>query len=194
MNGLEKITGRIQTDAQCEMDALEREARTKADLLLAAGRERADALMAEGRQQNEALAASQKARLVSAANMESRQMVLQAKQSCIDAVFDQAKARLLALPAAEYTEFLAKWVANAAETGTEELIFSAGTRNEIGQQVANRANQLRPGAAFALSGETREIDGVILRRGNVEINGSLSAHFQLLRERMASEVAQVLFS
>ena len=25
MNGLEKITGRIQTDAQCEMDALERE-------------------------------------------------------------------------------------------------------------------------------------------------------------------------
>ena len=151
MNGLEKITGRIQTDAQCEMDALEREARTKADLLLAAGRERADALMAEGRQQNEALAASQKARLVSAANMESRQMVLQAKQSCIDAVFDQAKARLLALPAAEYTEFLAKWVANAAETGTEELIFSAGTRNEIGQQVADRANQLRPGAAFVLS-------------------------------------------
>ena len=126
--------------------------------------------------------------------MESRQMVLQAKQSCIDAVFDQAKARLLALPAAEYTEFLAKWVANAAETGTEELIFSAGTRNEIGQQVADRANQLRPGAAFVLSGETREIDGVILRRGNVEINGSLSAHFQLLRERMASEVAQILFS
>lgn len=194
MNGLEKIIGRIQTDTREELAQLRQATEEKA----AAIRREAEAQTAQrlsaGRAQNEAAAESHKARLISAANMASRQQVLDAKQGCIDQVFEQARERLEKLPSAEYADVLAKWAASAAETGTEELIFDPQHRETIGKLVVDKANQLRSGAAFTLSQETRPVDGVILRRGSVEINGSISARLSLLREQMAAEVAQTLFS
>ncbi len=194
MNGLEKIIGRIQTDTQTELAQLRKTAEEKAAGIRAQAEEAAAQRLAAGRAQNQAAAASHKARLLSAANMEARQQVLNVKQTCIDQVFAQAKARLDELPQAEYAEFLAKWTAQAAETGKEELIFAPQHRASIGRQVVDKANQLRPGASFTLAEETREIDGVILRWGSVEINGSISARMTLLREQLAAEVANTLFS
>ena len=73
------------------------------------------------------------------------------------------------------------------------MILSERNREKMGQLVIQRANTLREGGAFTLAAETRDIQGVILRRGSVEINGSLDYRFGLLRERLATEVAQVLF-
>ncbi len=193
MNGLDNILRRIREDAQKEMDAMRQEALEKAEAILAEGRAKADALLAQGRQKNAELAESRKTRLVSAANMEARQMLLYTKQKYIDECFTLARHRLEALPWEEYAEYLARWAAQAAETGTEVLILSSRNREKMGQLVVDRANALREGAAFTLAKETRDIHGVILRQGNVEINGSLDDRFRLLRERMATDVAQVLF-
>lgn len=194
MNGLDNILRRIREDTQAELDALQQEAREKIRGILADGQAKADAQLAAGRQQNALAAESHKQRMISAANTEARQIVLQAKQDCLDEIFELALQQIRELPDAKFIPLLAKWVAETADFGTEELIFSPEHRETIGLQVVQQANALRPGSAFTLSDETRDTDGVILRHGNVEHNGSLSTRFQLLRERMAPEVAQALFS
>jgi len=193
MNGMDNILRRIREDAQREMDAMQQEALEKREAILAHGREQAQRQLSQGRQKNAQLAENRKTRLVSAANMESRQILLHNKQKYIDEAFTLAHKRIEALPWADYAEYLAQWIADAAETGTEAIILSPRNREKMGQLVVERANALREGGAFTLSAETRDIQGVILRRGSVEINGSLDYRFRLLRERLATEVAQVLF-
>ena len=193
MNGMDNILRRIREDAQREMDAMQQEALEKRDEILARGREQSERLLAEGRQKNLQLAENRKTRLISAANMESRQVLLHNKQKYIDEAFTLAHKRIEALPWAEYAEYLAQWIARAAETGTEAVILSERNREKMGALVVERANALREGSAFTLAAETRDIQGVILRRGSVEINGSLDDRFRLLRERLATEVAQELF-
>lgn len=194
MNGLDNILRRIREDAQAELDALQQEAGEKAQAVRAQGQAQAEAQLAAGQQQNAVLAETHKQRLISAANMEARQMILQAKQTCLDETFALALRRIQDMPEAQYIGLLAKWVTETAESGSEELIFSPVHRESIGDQVVRQANALRPGSTFVLSRETRDIDGVILRQGNVEHNGSFACRLQLLRERMAPEVAQILFS
>jgi len=193
MNGMDNILRRIREDAQRETDAMRQEAQAQADALLEQGRARAEAILAQGREENAALAQRRKTRLLSAANMEARQTVLFTKQTYIDEAFSLAFHRIQSLPWTDYAEYLARWIAQAAETGTEAIILSELHREKMGQLVLERANALREDAAFTLSNETRDIQGVILRQGNVEINGTLEYRFRLLREQMASDVAQLLF-
>lgn len=193
MNGLDNILRRIREDALSEMDAMEQEAQTQREAILARGTAQAEEILTTGRQRNQAAAASHKARLVSTANAEARQLVLQTKQQYMDDCFAAARQQVSALPPTEYADHLARWVANAAETGQEEVILSANDREKLGQPIVTQANALREGAAFTLAREIRELEGVVLRQGKVEINGDLDARFRRLRERLAGEVAQMLF-
>lgn len=193
MNGLDNILRRIREDAQREMDAMEREAQTQREAILVQGKAQAEAILTEGRQHNRAAADSQTARLVSAANMEARQLLLRAKQQYMEECFAAARQRIATLPPEEYADYLARWTAKAAETGQEEVLLSAADREKLGQHVVSKANALRKGAAFTLSGETREICGAVLRQGKVEINGNLDDRFRRLREQMATDVARLLF-
>lgn len=194
MNGIEKITQRIERDARAEIDGLLQEAGKKADGVRAEAERQAAERLRLGRAQNVEAARLHRDRLVSAAEMEARQMQLAAKQEALEESFSQALQRLLALPEPEMVELLASFAAKNAEDGREELILSPGAREAIGEKVTERANALRPGAAFTLSEETREIDGVILRRGNIEINGSLEIGMRELKQRLAPAVADILFA
>jgi len=83
MNGLDNILRRIREDAQREMDAMEQEALQQQQAILERGRAQAEAILAEGRQSNQAAADSRKARLISAANLEARQVLLQTKSNTL---------------------------------------------------------------------------------------------------------------
>ena len=95
MNGIEKITARIQEDSQKEIDAILAEARAKADEITARARADAqaagDEVMAQGRR----AAAEREDRMASTAQMECRKAVLAAKQEVIEEAFRQAHKRLL---------------------------------------------------------------------------------------------------
>lgn len=192
MNGLEKITARIEADERGEIEQILRTAEEKAESIRTAAEDLLSEQLRSGHEQNAAAAESRRERLVSAAQMEARQTLLGAKQDCIDEAFRLAQEKLLG-DSAVLTETLAAYAAKEAETGREELLFSPALKASIGEAVVRRANALREGAAFTLSDETRDTDGVILRSGNVEINGSLSTRFRLLRERIAYEIADTLF-
>lgn len=147
MNGIEKITARIETDMKAEVEAIRKDAETRAAAIRAEyeakAKAEADAAAAAGRE----AAARQLERLESAAKMDAKKELLAAKQECLDKAFGAAHKKLLALPEGEYVELLAKLAVKAAKTGREELIFSAADRERVGAKVVAKANSMLAAAA-----------------------------------------------
>lgn len=140
MNGIEKITQRMEDDAQREINEVLTAARAQADELTRRSREQADKESAAIVARGESAAAEREKRLESMAEMESRKLVLAAKQEVLDEAFSMALEKLCTLPDEEYIELLAALAVKAARTGREKVIFSQKDRNRVGKAVVTKAN------------------------------------------------------
>lgn len=142
MKGIEKITARIEADAQAEVEEILRSAREKAEEIRAGYEAQAQAEAADAAQSREKAAQQRLERLEGAAEMEAKRQTLAAKQACIDETFAKAQADLLALPEEKYAELLAKLAVKAAKTGREEIILSSRDRERVGTKVVAKANAM----------------------------------------------------
>ena len=140
MNGIEKITQRMEDDAQREINEVLTTARTQADEITRRCREQADKESAAIVARGESAAAEREKRLESMAEMESRKLVLAAKQEVLHEAFTMALEKLCTLPDEEYIELLAALAVKAARTGREKVIFSQKDRNRVGKAVVTKAN------------------------------------------------------
>ena len=173
MNGLEKITQRIEQDAQAEAGQVLADARARADDIAAqwaekARKERED-ILERGRKNSEERAE----RLASVAQLEGRKQILAAKQEMIGQAFDRALEELLALP--------------------EELTGSAA--GAFLDKVVTAGSALLAGTGMlTLAEETRPIQGgFILAADGVEVNCAFETLVRLSRPELERQVAQILF-
>lgn len=198
MNGIDRITDRIEADAREQAKAIIAEAEAKC---------------AEIRKENEKKAQERYLQLIrngtkdcesglerrkSAAEMDAKKSVLALKQYCVAEAFDMAKRRLADMPEDSYVGFLASLAASAAADGSGEIVLSARDRERCGKAVLERANAalaakgLTP--ALTLAADSREISGgLILRQGGVEVNCSIEALVEALKGPMTADVARTLF-
>ena len=198
MTGIENITGRIQADAQAEIDRIQADARREAEKITASYTARADRECADLLARGETSARERGNRLISAAGLEARKMALGAKQEMLDEAFALALEKLLGLPEADYVALLARLAASAARTGREEIILNPSDRAKFGAQVAGQANRLLShggsAAALTLSEQTRPIrGGVLLSDGTVEVNCALETLVRLSRSEVTGLVSKLLF-
>ena len=140
MNGIEKITAKIQQDAEAEVQALmaqtdEKVAAIQAQADAQALQER-EAILTRGRK----AADERLERLESAAQMEQRKLVLGAKQEVVGEAFEKAVEHLCQLPDPELIKLLTALAVEASSTGHEALVFSVKDRARIGKQVVMAAN------------------------------------------------------
>ena len=142
MNGIERITARIDADTQAEIDRILGEANGQADAISAKYRAQAEA------EDRDLLAKSQKAaeereeRLVSAAQMEARKSLLTVKQEMVEQAYQRALEKLCSLPKEQYVELMAAMLVQVSSTGREEAIFSPEDREDAGRAAVSRANEL----------------------------------------------------
>jgi V/A-type H+-transporting ATPase subunit E len=141
MNGIEKITAKIQQDAEAEVQALmaqteEKVAAIQAQADAQAQQER-EAILTRGRK----AADERLERLESAAQMEQRKLALAAKQEVVGEAFEKAVEHLCTLPDEELVKLLTALAVEASSTGREALIFSVKDRARIGKQVVMAANE-----------------------------------------------------
>ena len=141
MNGIEKITARINEDNRKETYAILAEARAKANEIADKAKAEAQAVEEEVLAQGRRAAAEREDRLASTAQMECRKAVLAAKQDVIEEAFQAAHKKLLELPSEQYVALLAGLAAKASATGKEKLIFSAPDRAQVGKAVVVAANE-----------------------------------------------------
>lgn len=202
MNGIEKITQRIDQDAQAEIDQILGDARRQAAEILARYEAQAKKETEELLGRGEKNAAEREERLASVAQMEAKKLTLATKQEMLDKAFALALEQLASLPEDEYIALLAALAARAAATGREQLIFSPKDRERVGEQVVAAANEKlsQDGAAearvgqLALSEEARPMrGGFILSDGEVEVNCAFETLVRLQRGEVSGEVAKALF-
>lgn len=199
MNGIEKITGKITSDAQKEIrDILDKAAAEVAQVkeqYLGDAQALKEKLLQEGEEQ----AKEQVRRAKAVAELEGRQALLSSKQKMISLAFDKALEQLLTLPEADYAALLSRLAAQASSTGQEEIVLSPKDRAALGQKVVDGANEIlkaqsRP-ATLVLSEETRPlVGGVQLKAGDVEVNSTLDSIVHFSKDALALDVATVLFA
>ncbi len=199
MNGIDRITARIETDAVADAARITGQTKTQCDAIRADGEKQAREGYWEKVRQGVAAAEDRVQRLAKTADMEARKSVLSFKQSLVAEAFDKAEARLNALEGDEYVSFLAALAARAADTGTEQVVLSAADRAACGRKVVDAAN-----AALKAAGKTAGLTlsqeegtfsrGLIVRQGSVSVNCTVEALMAQVREDMASEVAAALFA
>ena len=194
MNGIEKITQRIEADAQAEIDRILSEAREEADQITGRYKAQAEAEAASLAARNKKTAAEREERLVSVAQMEARKVQLAAKQEMVEKAYDLALEKLCAMPDARYTEVLAGLLVQASSNGWEEAIFSPEDRERVGKAAVDKANAAS-GKQLKLSQETRPLKGgFVLRDENIEVNCTFDTLVRLEKAETTGAVVKKLFA
>ena len=194
MNGIEKITQRIASQAQAEIDGVLEQARDEAARIIASYRAQAEAEARELNAKNEKAAAEREERLVSAAQMEARKRQLAAKQEMLERAYILALDKLCAMPEEQYTAVLAELLVRASSSGKEEAVFSEADRQRVGKAAVEEANR-RSGKQLRLSEETQPIrGGFILKDRNVEVNCTFETLVRLQKAETAGAVVKTLFA
>lgn len=195
MNGIEKITQRIETDTQAEIDRILGDARAEADDITDRYQAQANNEAAELAAKNQKAAAEREERLVSTAQMEARKVGLAAKQEMVEKAYALALEKLCSMPDEKYVQTVADLLVQAAPNGRGAVIFAPAERERIGEAAVRAANEKLHGGKLTLAEETRPLKGgFILSDGKVEVNCSFDTLVRLQKTETAGEVAKRLFS
>lgn len=195
MNGIERITQRIETDTQAEIDRILGDARAEANGIADRYQAQANNEAAELAAKNKKAAAEREERLVSTAQMEARKVGLTAKQEMVEKAYDLALEKLCSMPDEQYVKAVADLLVQAAPNGRGAVIFAPAEKERIGEAAVRAANERLKGGKLTLAEETRPLKGgFILSDGKVEVNCSFDTLVRLQKTETAGEVAKRLFS
>lgn len=194
MNGIERITARLDADTQAEIDRIRENAKAEAEKVAQGYRTQMESETAELRERSRRAAAEREERLVSAAQMEARKTALAARQEMVDKAYALALEKLCSLPEEQYIQTVAALLVQAAPDGKGEVIFSKEQRERVGTAAVALANSRLGDGNLTVSAQTRPLKGgFILSNGRVEVNCSFDTLVRLQRTETAGEVAKRLF-
>ena len=194
MNGIEKITARIEQETQSEIDRVLEDARKKAGEIAAKYQIQADSERNELAARNEKNAVEREERLVSVAQMESRKVILAAKQEMVEKAYQRAEEKLRNLSDRDYVEVLTQLLVHASSTKKEEVVFSSKDAGKVGVKAVQKANELLKDGALTVSRENRDISGgFILKNGKIEVNCTFDTLVRLQKAETAGAVVNKLF-
>lgn len=142
MDGIDKITSRINADVDREIAEIQARAAAEAAQIAAEYDRRCAQETEEVLSRGRRAAEEREERLASVAQLEARKLVLAAKQEMVGKAFDKALADLAALPDEQYVALLADLAVKASRTGREQVIFSQKDRSRFGKAVVTRANEI----------------------------------------------------
>ena len=191
MNGIEKITQRIAEDARMEIDDTLKAAEKEAARIKSSFDQRIAEEEKELAAKNYQKASERLSRLENLSQMESRKVLLAAKQAEIDKVYDMALEKLCSMPQEKYIDVLADFM---EKTGVSEGQISFAAKDaEIGKKAVLKANSAL-GTSFTASDEPADIKGgFILTSGKTVINCAFETLVRLSRADTAAKLAEMLF-
>lgn len=221
INGLNKITDKILSEAQAKADRILADAAAECDRIDAEYAERAEKIRSDISNEAEKGGMEYVARIRATAATSKRNLLLQTKSDLINGVFTAVLEQTRNLELEKYNEILVGLLSAAfleqmeAEDisqklyGEEEalspecyeVILNQRDRDRCGKAVIEGVQKHLAGkvcaeklARLSLAGGTANIDGgLILRCGSVESNCSFSILFAQLREGLETDVARALF-
>ena len=194
MNGMEKITARMEADAARSLKELEEQTERQLAELRQACQSRVEQDRAAAAQRSDQAAQERYERLCSAAEMETRKLTLSAKQKMLAETYDRALEILCSMPREEYLSLLVRLLKAAGGKGDEKIALSAKDRDEMGETLVERANK-ELNAHYTLAGEAADIRaGLVLISKECDVNCSFETLLALSREKTERGAAKLLFA
>lgn len=199
MDGINKITERIEAETRGEIASMQTEAAEKCRAIKENYNNKAQEeywkLINVGTKECE----TQVSRLAGTAAMEAKKSILAMKQEAVARAFSEAVTKLCNMPEDRYIDFLAKQAASAASTGLEELVFNSRDKASCAKAVTKEANELlkKRGLLPKLTvcdktGSFR--GGLMVRQGDIEVNCTVEKLVELSKSELATQIAGVLFA
>ena len=193
----QQVIDKILTDANAEAEKITQKAQEKQ----AGEQAKLDEQLAEYRKQTEALAEKaakdEKSHLLAAARMQIAKEYLAEKRKILDDVFEQARAHVQELPDEEYHKLMTKLMAEAVETGDEEVVIG-NEEKRIDASFIEQANSklAKTGKGnLKLATDKHNLGGgFLLRRGKIKTNVSVDVLLDQTRKNLEIELAQTLFA
>lgn len=197
MTGLEKILKAIEAEASANAEAVIHQAQKQADDVTQAAKIEADKKCAEIAVKSEIDVKAVLSRAESAAQLQEKKKILDAKQQIISSIITNAKNSLAVLPDSEYMEIILRMVKKYAHKKPGIILFTAADRKRLPENMEvliQTALAEKIGASLTVSEEIATIDGgFILKYGDIEENCSFDALFSAAKEELQDKVNKILF-
>ena len=196
MSNISNLTSKILKDAEDQKTSILNEANEQRNKIIAKKEEEASSEEKVILERAERDAASRKERIISGAELSSRNAKLAAKQKVINSVFKNSVEALCNLSSEELKDFVTNSILHSGVEGNQNLILNEAGAKIITTEVIDEINsKLNSKATITLSDEKRNFKGgFILEKDGIEINNTFEALVDSLKDELSLEVAQVLFS
>lgn len=189
---IENITANILKDATKGADDAVNVAKKNAEDIINKAKEEAAEIIKASAEKAQKEAESLKSRKVSAAELQMRKMMLQAKQDAIKNSFNTALEKLKNMPEEKYINYLAEEIIKVPNNGT--IILNKKDKEKIGEKLIKLVNEKLNAEKYTLSNNTvNSSGGFVLKSGNIEINNTFEAILDSMKDELTNEVAGALF-
>lgn len=197
MTGLDKILKHIEDTAVANKESILNQGKSEADKIVADAKAEGKRRCAEIKKETEENVKTSISRAESAAALQEKKLILNAKQQMISDVILSAKKYLLNLSDEEYFEKILLMVKKYALPEAGQILFSKKDDKRLPGQfedLINFALMDKHGATLKISEENRNIDGgFILSYGDIEVNCSFEGLFYADMESLQDKVCELLF-
>lgn len=216
MNGIDKISDRILSEAKAaERNCLEK-AEAQAAVIIGESKTRAEQILNTAKESSAKESENIINRAESSAELIKRNAVLKVKSDTIDKAYLAAEKALINMPKAEYLKLMVKLATEAAKEQIEneklhaydlndddalpvdvfEIFLNEKDKNEIGNDLSQELEKSLVGEnkKVVLSSKSMNIEGgFILKFGDIESNCTVSAIMKQLRGQTEGKVYHTLF-
>lgn len=198
MTGTERIREKILQDAKMTAAAVLEAGRREADVIRVEAETRRRESSLETKQRIDAGFVALEQRNGATLQLEIRKQMLAARQQMVDEAFLQAAKAVADLPDETYRELLTAMILATTWQGDAELVVSARDRERLGSGFPEEIDLIRHHGNLA--GFTRYASdslpvhgGFVMRRGEMEINGTLAVVVAGIHPKLERRVAEILF-
>jgi V/A-type H+-transporting ATPase subunit E len=198
MEGIKKITDKIQNDAEQRAAYIKEEAEKEAAQYLEQEKIKIDQDIESVLKEADREAEETRNRMKSMSELEFRKDRLAARQQAVDEVFNRTLAKIRKMAPDQYFKMLVNMITATAVTGKEKIILSEADKKQLPANFLKLIHQILESKGVAgdieLSNEVRPIaSGFILVSEYTELNYTFESILRMNRDVYEAEVVDGLF-
>lgn len=193
MTGLEKILAQIESSSELTCADIKNRTKAECDGIIAEANGRADAILKNGEAASKKRGDDVIARAKSASELETRSLLLNAKQKSLSASLDNARRYLCELPEDQYFALIYRMLQKYSEDKNGIIRMNSTDLARLPRDFESKLGESARGT-LKLSDEAIDIDGgFVLVYGGIEVNCGFASVFASESERFSDEVSKILF-
>jgi len=188
-----KIRDKILRDARDDAKKIVDEAKKRIEEILKEAEENVREITEDTKRMAEDAASRELERKLSEARMEKRKAILEKKRGIIDAVFENAKERILSLKRQEYIGFISDIIADETKKGDFELVLAEDDVKRFGKTVFEEIVGKSVCKAKVIFETGTFTGGCILKKEKYEYNATVDTILERVKEKLETKLAKILF-